>query len=563
MTAETKELLRKIRNPRWYVEHFITIRTKSGELTKLQMKPAQERLYEIMREEHEAGKPVRIVILKARQLGFSTLIEALFFQDAATRAMTRTYIVAHVEDATAHLFAMNKLFFDGLPDALKPMRKNSNAQEIVFENPTKDATEKALNPGLRSSIRCVTAGGKGIGRSDTLTNVHASEAAFWPNMNETLDGLLQAVPNDKDTSVIIETTPNGFNAFKTFWDDAVSGKNGFRAVFFPWFEEPSYRMAVPPGTEWTEEEREMQRRYGLDEEQLAWRRWCIKTNLRGDEEKFRQEYPSCPEEAFLMSGNPYFENDKILVRIQSAPQPIRRGRFVFGTDENLRPQEFLWQEAEDGEIVLYEEPEERTPYVIGGDTAGDGSDRFTACAVDNSTGLQVARILYDGGSELWYTQQIYCLGMLYNAALIGVEINFSTYPERKLEEWHYPKLYIREHPDDVTRALDEKKFGWRTDLRTRPLMLANLQTLVRENTELLRDAETLREMLTFIKDGGRGQAAEGEHDDLVMATAITYEIRSQQSYLKTEAPAERRKTLPEQLGVKKRRKPYENHRRQI
>lgn len=554
MTEEKKAFLQRLRNPRWYVENFITIRTKSGELQTLRMKPAQEKLYGIMREEHEAGRPVRIVILKARQLGFSTVIEALFFQDAATRAQVRTLIVAHIEDATANLFKMNKLFFDKLPPALKPMRKNSNAQEIVFENPTKDADEKARNPGLRSSIRCVTAGGRGIGRSDTLTNVHASEAAFWANMNETLDGLLQAVPNDRDTAVVIETTPNGFNAFKTFWDDAVNGKNGFRAVFFPWYEEPSYRMPVPPGTQWTEEELELRRRYGLDEQQLAWRRWCIRYNLRGDAEKFRQEYPSCPEEAFLMSGNPYFENDKILVRLQSAPTPIRRGRFLFGTDESLRPTDFLWQEADDGEIVLYEEPEERTPYVIGGDTAGDGSDRFTACAVDNSTGLQVARFLYDGGSELWYTQQLYCLGMLFNTALIGVEINFSTYPERKLEEWGYRKLYIREHPDDVARRLDEKKFGWRTDMRTRPRMLANLQTLVRENAELLRDAETLREMLTFVSDGGRGQAADGEHDDLVLATAIAYEIRPQQSYTGAEQKTERRKTLPEQLGAKKRKR---------
>lgn len=534
MDAATRSLLEKIRNPRWYVEHFITIRTKSGELQTLRMKPAQERLYEIIREEHEAGRPVRLVVLKARQLGFSTVIEALFFQDAATRAQVRTLIVAHIEDATAHLFKMNKLFFDKLPPALKPMRKNSNAQEIVFENPTKDANEKERSPGLMSSIRCVTAGGNGVGRSDTLTNVHASEAAFWPHMNETLDGLLQAVPNDANTAVIIETTPNGYNEFKTFWDDAAAGRNGFRAVFFPWYEEPSYRMSVPPGTEWTQEELALKDAYGLDGEQLAWRRWCIRANLRGDEEKFRQEYPSCPEEAFLMSGNPYFDNDKILVRIQTAPQPIARGRFVYGEADDRKPVDWQWQDAEDGEIVLFEKPDQLTPYVLGGDTAGDGSDRFTACLVDNATGYQTARMMYDGGSEIFYTQQLYCLGRFFNTALIGVEINFSTYPERKLEEWNYPKLFIRERPDDATRSLDTKKLGWRTDMRTRPLILANLQTIMRDNAELLRDAETLQEMLTFVKVDGRPEAAEGKHDDLVLATAIAYEIRTQQSFERAE-----------------------------
>ena len=84
-----------------------------------------------------------------------------------------------------------------------------------------------MSPGLRSAIRCVTAGSDGAGRGSTLTNVHASEAAFWKNMKETLDGLLSAVPDDPQTAVIIESTPNGFNEFKDFWDDAVAGKNGF------------------------------------------------------------------------------------------------------------------------------------------------------------------------------------------------------------------------------------------------------------------------------------------------------------------------------------------------
>ena len=247
MRAETEELVRRLKNPRWYIEHFLCIRTKKGKLARLVMKPAQQRLYEVMKREHDAGRPVRIVILKARQLGFSTVTEAVFFHDSATRPLVRTLIAAHREDATANLFKMNKIFYDNLPAALKPMRKNSNAQEIVFENPTKDAAEKERNPGLMSSIRCVTAKGGGIGRSDTLTNVHASEVAFWPQMEETMDALLQAVPDDPDTAVVIESTPNGFNAFKRFWDAAVDGTVAFVPLFFPWFDEPEYRAPVPDG----------------------------------------------------------------------------------------------------------------------------------------------------------------------------------------------------------------------------------------------------------------------------------------------------------------------------
>ena len=83
-------MVRRLKNPRWYIEHFLCIRTKKGKLARLVMKPAQQRLYEVMKREHDAGRPVRIVILKARQLGFSTVTEAVFFHDSATRPLVRT-----------------------------------------------------------------------------------------------------------------------------------------------------------------------------------------------------------------------------------------------------------------------------------------------------------------------------------------------------------------------------------------------------------------------------------------------------------------------------------------
>ena len=549
------DAIAKIKNPRFYIENFLNIRNKKGKLINLKLKPAQEKLYNIMKAEHEAGRPVRIVILKARQLGFSTVIEALFFQDAATRELVRTLIVAHSADATANLFKMNKLFYDKLPQALKPMRRASNAQEIVFENPTRDADEKTRRPGLMSSIRCVPATGENVGRSDTLTNVHASEAAFWSNMDDTLDALLQAVPDSPDTAVIIETTPNGFNSFKTFWDDTVAGKTGFVPVFFPWFEDPEYRKPVPPNIEWTEEEIKLKEAYNLDDEQLSWRRWCIASNLRGDAEKFKQEYPSCPEEAFLMSGNPYFDVETIILRLKLARRPLMRGYFVFSETENLRPKDFVWQDTPDGEVMIWQVPERGVPFVIGADTAGDGSDRFTAHAIDNSTSEQVAEIIYSEKSEKWYTQQLYCLGKYFNNALIGVEINYSTYPERKLEEWGYPNLYIREKPDDATHELNVKKFGWRTDQRTRPLILANLHTVMEQTPEVIVSENLLHEMLTFIRNEDmRPEAAAGAHDDLIIAAAIAHFIRDRQRYTVEEEKAESAPKLIDRLEKNKNRR---------
>lgn len=520
----------KLRDARWYCENLLYIRDKKKKLVPLRLKPAQENLYRIIQEERAAGRPVRLIVLKGRQEGISTVVEGLMFQHAATTPLVRTTIVAHRDDATANLFAMNKLFYDCLPHALQPMRKNSNAKELVFENPTRDGKRKRRNPGLRSRIRCVTAGGKGAGRSDTLTNLHLSEFAFWPgDKMRMLLGITQAVPDDADTMIVIESTANGMDAFKELWDGAQAGENEWRPVFLPWYMEPEYRKAVPEGTEWSEEEEKLRREYDLDDEQLAWRRWCIRTNCGGDARLFRQEYPNTPDEAFLLSGDPYFDNEVLMVLRRRAAGPLRVGRFHFPEPDSRGGAPRPWHFADEakGDIRIYKEPERGAPYVIGGDTAGEGSDRFTAFVIDNRTGEQVAELQREA-SEIEYARQIYCLGRYYNDALVGVEVNFSTYPEMKLEEWNYPNLYQRERFDTFANQM-VKSFGWATNRQTRSVMLAGLHTVMEGTPEAIKSYETLGEMLTFAYNKDRRpEASPGEHDDLVMAAAICYQIRTQQ-----------------------------------
>lgn len=532
-----------IRNPKEYCENFIMIRDKKQRLVHLKFKPAQEALYEAIKKELQAGRPPRMIVLKGRQQGISTITEALMFQDSATRPMVNTLIVAHRDDSTTALFEMNKLFYDYLPAKLQPMRKNNNGQTIVFENPTRDADAKRKKPGLRSRIRCITAGGKGAGRSLTQNNVHLSEFAFWPgNKKQTLLGIMQSVPDDINTLVVIESTANGYDEFKDLWDGAEKGENGWVPVFLPWYMEPDYRKPVDPGTEWTEEERKLQEQFGLDEEQLAWRRWCIRTNCGGDVNLFRQEYPCTPDEAFLLSGDAFFDNDVIMARRRAAPRPIREGFFHYPEPEieGGAPMDWTFTDRVNGYVRIYEEPKKGHPYVLAGDTAGDGSDAFTAFVIDNSTGKQVAE-LQQPLSEIFYARQVYCLGYYYNEALIGIEINYSTYPQKKLEEWHYPHFYQRERFDTFTGEM-VKAFGWNTTPQTRPVILAELHTIMDEAPELVTSYHTLGEMLTFVYDKNRKpQAASGQHDDLVMAAAICYSIRGQQRYTIAEDSAENRR----------------------
>ena len=521
------DLARRLRDGRFYIENFLWIRTKESRLEPFKLNRAQVRLYETIEDLRRRGKPVRVIILKARQMGFSTLTEGLIFHRAATGKNVNALIVAHREDSTGNLFRMSKRFLENLPKALRPMTRSSNAREILFENPDKNLERKALNPGLMSRIRCQTAGGSGIGRSDTIQLVHASEFAFWPgDKTATWTGIMQAVPDTAESMVIVESTANGYDEFHAMWEAAVKGENDFTPLFFPWYEFPGYRRKPDPGTEWSAAERELQARYGLDEEQLAWRRWCIRNNCAGDEAMFRQEYPSYAEEAFLLSGSAVFDRELIARRIQDAPEPLHVGEFVFEAD-GFRIRDIRWMERPGGCIRIYREPEKGRPYVIGGDTAGTGSDWFTGQVLDNITGGQAA-VLRHQFDEDQYARQMYCLGLYYNTALIGVEVNYSTYPVKMLGWMGYPKQYVREIPDSFT-GQTKNAYGWATTAKTRPLAIAELVASFREGPETVLDRETLKEMQVFqYNDDHRPEAMAGEHDDLVMALAIAGQIRRQQ-----------------------------------
>ena len=527
-----------------YIQTFLKIIDKKGHTVPLILNEPQKRLYEIIKEQWNQGKPVRIIILKARQMGFSTLTGAIIFWMAATAYYVRCMIVAHKEDATNNLFQMYRRFYENLPQRIKPMIQASNAQELVFDKPTR---YKGPSKGLGSRIRCATAGGQGVGRSFTLKALHLSEVAFWPGDKAgTLLGLLQAVPEEPGTMIIIESTANGFEEFKKRWGDAVEGsrrgEDSYIPVFFAWHEMKEYRRKVPAGFVPTDEETELSQTFGLNLEQIAWRRWAIQNLCGGDINRFRQEYPSSPDEAFIATGKCVFDKDMLILRRQQALKYTWEwGSFRVKYNILGKIESFQWVPDKKGFIRIRKKPEEGVPYVIGGDTAGTGNksvdpDYFVGQVLDNRTGEQVA-VLHDRLDEREYAVQMYCLGMYYNTALIGVEINYSTYPEKKLEGLGYKNLYVRQQVDSYDDKLMET-FGFETNQKTRPLIIDGLKDVFRYSPELITDFDTLGEMLTFIyAEGRRPQAEQGEHDDLVMALAIAHFIRPQQS-TRIKAPSE-------------------------
>lgn len=510
-------------NTKQYIEQYIKIRNKSGNLIDFKLNEPQQRLYDVIKEQKKLGKPVRIIILKARQMGFSTLTESILFKETITKFNINTGIITHQDEATTNLFNMSKLMYECLPTEMQPSRKSCNAKDLIFDNDT--------GTGLKSKIRCMTAGGQGVGRSYTFNNLHISELAFWPgDKKATMTGLLQAVPNLPNTMIIIESTANGFEYFKEVWDKAVKGENDFVPLFVGWNELKEYQMQYN-GFDLTDYEKQLQETYNLTLGQLTWRRWCIKNNCGGDEEQFKQEYPINPLEAFISTGTCFFNKEIIINRINQIEnkKPLKQGFFSYDLKNNSISN-INWNDDEKGYIRIYEDVKEGYPYVLGGDTAGEGSDNFTGQMINNNTGKQVATLKHDKIDEDEYARQMYCFGMYYNEALIGPENNYSTYPTKKLKEYNYPNIYLREIEDNIKDKIQDK-YGFITNKATRPVILGILKEIFRDNIDWINDIDTLKEALVFIKnEKGRPEAQLGEHDDLIMGLAITYYIRTQQRY---------------------------------
>jgi phage terminase large subunit len=226
-----------------------------------------------------------------------------------------------------------------------------------------------------------------------------------------------------------------------------------------------------------------------------------------------------------VTGKTVFDGQAVSERLSRIPPPVKRGFWEYREDGSLK--DIRWTEDKAGPVLIFREPEEGRPYVIGGDTSGEGSDFFVAQVLDNVTGEQVA-VLRHQYDEDTYAKQVYCLGKYYNDALVAIEANFSSFPIKRLEQLGYRNQYVREQEDSFAGAV-RRAYGFRTTAVTRPVIIGTLVEAMREGISLVNDRRTLEEMLTFVRNEKlRPEAQAGAHDDCVMALAIAWYIRPHQ-----------------------------------
>lgn len=272
----------------YYSKRCLHIRTKSGEIHPFLLNRAQQHIHDKLEDQLDRQGYIRAIILKGRQQGCSTYIGGRFYWKVQFRKGVRAFILTHEQEATNNLFDMTDRYHELNNLAIKPSTGASNAKELHFDK-------------LDSGYKVGTAGTKGVGRSQTIQYFHGSEVAFWPHADTHAAGVMQAIPNEQGTEIILESTANGMgNFYHQKWQEAESGESDYIAIFVPWYWQDEYQKNPPEDFELTAEEYRYLVAYNLTHAQMKWRR--DKIAELGSAWLFKQEYPATATEAFQVSG---------------------------------------------------------------------------------------------------------------------------------------------------------------------------------------------------------------------------------------------------------------------
>lgn len=553
LNQEQKQLILDISKDFYrYAKNNLRIKDKDSSIVVFEPNKAQRAIIDRVLELLALGRPIRLIVLKARQMGLSTAIEAIIYWWSATHKNITAMIVGHEDESSKNLYNMFKRYYEYCNPLFQPNRKYNTRQDLVFDvsdDIKKQYKEKGLeSPGLGSVIKTASAKNVSAGRSDTIQLLHGSEVASWDHGEELVASLLQTVPARPNTMIFLESTAEGMgNYFHKEWKAAKKGDSVFEPFFFPWWQHDEYEM---PGkiTEYTEEEREiikLMKEAGYDEaaceRKINFRRYKER-EFKSDPKKLYQEYPSTDNEAFLASGRPRFDIPSLLIYEKKAETtPVEQYSLIERDDRSI-----IALPDVGAPLKIWDLPEVGKSYVIGADTAEglkDG-DYSVADVIDTETLKTVAK--YRGHCDPdQFGYILDKLGRFYNYALMGVEINnHGLAVVQRLRDLFYTNLYRREKGIDERFEEATSKLGWKTDLRTKPLMIDHLAEAIRERLIIDYDIAFVEEAMTYvIDDNGRTNAEEGNFDDTVMAKAIALQMFEWQNNNKGDLKAHKPKKV--------------------
>lgn len=537
VVAELTENPDLIKDQNWRLHNLYWIVTKDGDKQVFKMNRAQEHFYEnYINVPHPYH---RHVILKSRQLGFTTFIDIFILDSILFNPNKEGIVIAHkVQDATEIFdkkieFAIRNMAEDVKGAFFKINHRSARKVQVVIDY--------GPDQGSTSSIAVAVSG-----RSGTYHYVHISEfakmcVAFPKRAEEVERGTFPTVPFDG--FIFIESTAEGMAGrfYEMFQQNWLT-----RDKITPQLSQVEF---LPHFYNWQYDDMEMKKIYEcvptseMQECEIDWASYQEEHNLTDKEityyymkwlqfggktspdaiKSLMQEYPTTEEEAFLSTGQMYFPTAKVASLLTKAI-PGKKGEL--GYDDTG---EVIFNPVSSGSLELFHKPEVGVKYIIGGDTAEGlayGDAQVLYVINQKTEDCDAVYISHVPPDEL--ATEAYKLGKFYNWALLGIEVNKDgLWVNDALEKMGYINLYYRKQFDDITRKMT-KFFGWKTTSATRPFSLAALKAVFfRKDSGF--PAALLNEMFTFVRNiKGRPEAMDKKHDDIIMASSIGYAILQEQ-----------------------------------
>ncbi len=506
-TAKKLNWLWKDENKIAWIETFIKIADKEGNIVPFILTDEQRKLVENLGHQN--------IISKSRQLGISVVTVALSIRACVVNSNTNCVLISHNQSSTNAVFDKLKQQFYSLPDWLRPKLITNNRQALTFEN--------------GSSIVCMTAGNKDVGRGSTYNGiVHLSEFAFWKDQDRQLKSVMQAVTSS--ATVIIESTSNGYNGYSSLFLSAKNGENSFKPFFFNWINgrslfKPQYDESVKlykaqhNGKMLTEndyDEEELQlAKLGMTPEQAVWRR--DKISISGLD-AFHVEYPATPEESFVATGSAVVYDNAKIVKLQQALtsqkiSPLKVDKIV-GLPQILRTY------VQNKSLDIYKVPRVGMKYYIGVDVSEGlgGKHDYSTMFVMDKDGEQVAEFHNNKVAPFIFADIVNAMGRWYNKALLCVEKASGGHSviERLRYEHHYGNMVKYKSYDEFNRTVWQ--IGYSTNNKTKSLAVNDSREWFDKGMVKIVSNNLLEEMKTFVaEENGSFNAVTGCHDDLVSA----------------------------------------------
>lgn len=467
-------LVSRIKDPKFYLENFVKVKNKKGEMVPFILNEAQKDFLNAIRKNN------RVIALKCRQIGFSTITSGYIYHQTITRPGATSALISYNADSAAEFLEKVKQFQRTTPEALRPPISEDSKYAMRFPYSKSKDNENDMED---SRIVVLSGDAKNVGSGYTFQYVLISELAKWENAEAKLTSLNPAIA--QDSKLIIESTPLGMaNYFADLW---FNDNNGYEKREYPW------------NWIYTEEEAD----------------YHFRVTCNGDELKFAQEY-SC---SFLTSGRGAFDQRAILAHRSNILKPGDKRDII--TIKNIREQFTVYKTSDD--LVVYAEPVPGRTYVLGCDNSEGvpGGDNSCVIIFDRETGEEVA-FYYGLMDPDLLGERINDWGRWYNNALVVVEINHSGQTTiSSLKRLAYPSMYYRQGPIDKLSASTTDRIGWRTTDLNRPFMVDDFRKYFRDNLIIIHSKILLDEMTWFVYDDqNKPKAASGKHDDSIMATAV-------------------------------------------